>query len=109
MRVALVATGGFDRSCRDKIIPALLWLVERLARQHEVYVYVLNSLLPLPLCSLPGATHVDRGDRRGLMRLEAVLTKAVRDAGPFDVILVSWAVPAGRLAVLVGRRLRIPS
>jgi glycosyltransferase involved in cell wall biosynthesis len=109
MRIALVATGGFDRSGRDRIIPALLWLTERLARQHEVYVYVLDYLDAPATYPLAGATVVDLGRPRGAIRQAAALTNAVRDAGPFDVIHGYWAVPAGRLAVLIGRRLRIPS
>ncbi|MGC4081373.1 MAG: hypothetical protein QM736_04475 [Vicinamibacterales bacterium] len=42
MRIAFVATGGFDRSGQDRIIPSLLWLIERLARTHDVTVYVLR-------------------------------------------------------------------
>jgi hypothetical protein len=34
MRVALVVTGGVDRSGRERVIPALLSFVERQARRH---------------------------------------------------------------------------
>jgi hypothetical protein len=34
MKVVVVVPGGFDRSGRERVIPALLWLVERLARRQ---------------------------------------------------------------------------
>ena len=42
VRIALVVTGGVDRSGREKVIPAVVWLIERLARQHDVFVYALR-------------------------------------------------------------------
>ena len=43
MRIALVAPGGFDRSGRKAVIPALLSLTERLARRYEVTVVALHQ------------------------------------------------------------------
>src|SRR5438045_2860747 len=42
VRIGLVVTGGVDASARDRVVPALLWLIERLARRHEVHVFVLH-------------------------------------------------------------------
>jgi hypothetical protein len=36
MRIALVVPGGVDRSARERVIPALLWLIERLARRESM-------------------------------------------------------------------------
>lgn len=40
MRIALTVPGGVDRGGEDRAIPAILWLIERLARQHDVQVVV---------------------------------------------------------------------
>ena len=42
MRVALVVTGGVDRSGRERVIPALLSFIQRQARRHELVVYALR-------------------------------------------------------------------
>jgi hypothetical protein len=42
MRIALVVPGGVDRSGRERVIPILLWLIERLARRHTVHAFVLR-------------------------------------------------------------------
>ena len=68
MRIALVAAGGFDRSGRERIIPSLLWLVERLARRHEVFVYVLRYHHKPCRYRLAGATIHDLGCPEGWWR-----------------------------------------
>ena len=67
MRIALVVAGGFDESGSDRVIPSLLWLVERLARQHEVVVYVLRYLQTPRRYPLRGATIHDLGRPRGIV------------------------------------------
>jgi glycosyltransferase involved in cell wall biosynthesis len=109
MRIALVATGGFDRSGRTRVIPALLWLVERLARTNDVVVYVLRYHDTPCRYALLGATVCDLGRPRGMVAQYRALANAVREDGPFDVIHGYWAVPAGLLAALLGRRFGIPS
>ena len=41
MKVALIVPAGVDRSGTHRVIPALLWLIERLAREHAVHVFTL--------------------------------------------------------------------
>ena len=41
MRLALVTPGGVDESGTEHVIPAFLWLIERLARRHDVHVFAL--------------------------------------------------------------------
>ena len=108
MRLALVATGGFDRSGRERIIPALVWLVERLARVHDLFVYVLRYH-DLP-CTYPfaGATVRDLGRPQGIVRQHRALMSALRADGPFEVLHAYWGVPAGLVAVTAGRRLGVP-
>ncbi len=109
MRIALVATGGFDRSGRVNVIPALLALVERLARENDVVVYVLQYHDEPCRYQLLGATICDLGRPAGLLNQYRAARAAVARDGPFDVIHGYWAVPAGFVAAAVGRRLGIPS
>lgn len=109
MRIALVATGGFDRSGRERVIPALVWLVERLAVHHDVVVYVLRYHEQPTRYSLRGATVHDLGRPQGVVRQLRALTRAMQAEPPFDVVHGYWGHPAGLLATLVGRRFGIPS
>ncbi len=99
MRIGLVVTGGVDRSGRERVVPSLLWLVERLARRHDVHVFVLHYY-PEP-CRYPllGATVHDIGRvggppgiRRGLQRRR--LAAAVDAQGPFDLLHAYQGMPA---------------
>lgn len=109
MRIAFVATGGFDRSGRVNVIPALLGLVARLARENTVVVYVLRYH-DEPCCyPLQGATICDLGRPDGLWNQYRAVRAAIERDGPFDVIHGYWAVPAGLVAAVAGRRLGIPS
>lgn len=109
MRVALVVTGGVDRSGRDRVTPVLLWLIERLARRHTLHVYAVRYLAQP--CSYPllGAMVHDLGRPEGLRRQYNALQRALQRDGPFDIIHGHWALPSGLLAAAAGRRLRIPS
>jgi glycosyltransferase involved in cell wall biosynthesis len=114
MRIALVVPGGVDRSGRERVIPAILWLIARLAERHDVHIFVLRHY-PTP-CTyrLLGATVHDLGRATGPSGLQSIvqarrLVRELRRAGPFDVVHGFWAVPAGLLAVAAGRCLRIPA
>ncbi|HMF95060.1 MAG TPA: hypothetical protein VKE96_12230, partial [Vicinamibacterales bacterium] len=61
MRIALVVTGGVDQSARERVVPALLWLVERLARRHDVHVFALHYHRSPRSYALLGATVHDLG------------------------------------------------
>jgi glycosyltransferase involved in cell wall biosynthesis len=108
MRLALVVTGGVDRSGTERVIPTLLALVDRLAGVHDVAVYVLRYH-DRP-CSYPllGAVVHDLGRPRGLPRQYLALVRALRRDGPFDVVHAMWAMPAGVVAACAGRRLGVP-
>jgi len=113
VRVALVVPGGVDRSGRERVIPTLLWLIERLAVRHVVHVFVLRHY-PRPCTyQLCGATIHDLGRARGPRGLRSLvqlgtLIRALRAAGPFDVIHGLWAMPSGLLASIAGWYLGIP-
>jgi glycosyltransferase involved in cell wall biosynthesis len=113
MRVGLILQGGFHRSGRRHVIPALLALVGRLARRHEMHVFALGQH-PEP-CTYPlvGATVHDLAALpapRGMGMIRAVprLLRALRAAGPFDVLHGYMGVPSGAVAVAAGRALRVP-
>jgi glycosyltransferase involved in cell wall biosynthesis len=108
MRVALVVTGGVDRSGTERVIPSLLAFIERLARDHDVAVYALRYH-DRP-CSYPllGAVVHDLGGPRGLTRQYLALVRALRRDPPVDVVHAMWAMPAGVVAGCAGRRLGIP-
>ena len=109
MRIALVVTGGVDESARERIIPALLSLIERLARRHDLHVYALRYLAEPRTYPLLGAVVHDLGRPEGTRAQFQRLSAALGHDGPFDVIHGYWALPAGLVAAMAGRRFRIPS
>jgi len=108
MRLGLVVAGGFDPGGRERVIPALVWLVERLARRHAVHVFVLRYFDRPRTYPLAGATVHDLGRPAGVRRQRRALVEAVRAAGGVDVLHAYWATPAGVAAGLAGRALRVP-
>ncbi len=114
MRIALIVPGGVDRSGRVRVIPVLLALIERLARQHKVLVITLDQE-PEP-CEYPllGAHVVNLGVAtrspivRWASRLKKVLSALRSCGGEFDVLHAFWAHPPGTLAIAAGALLRIP-
>lgn len=95
------------------MIPALLSLIEGLARRHRVTVVALGQE-PVKSCyPLLGATVRNvPPERRGPHRLARLLGRAVvaagRDGKP-DVVWGMWASVSGLAAVLAARRYRVPS
>src|SRR4051812_34665533 len=108
MRVAFVAAGGFDRSGRERVIPSLVWLVERLARRHDVFVYVVRYHDVPCRYELAGARICDLGRPRNFLHQNAALIRAMRSDGPFDIVHGYWPQPAGLLAAAAGIRLGLP-
>ncbi len=106
MRIALIVPGGVDRSGTHRVTPCLLWLVERLARRHDLQVFALFQEASASRYSLLGATVHTVGRRWA--KINAV--KAVRAehrAKPFDVIH-AWGTPAGVAAAILGKMLSRP-
>ncbi len=85
MKVAIIVPGGVDRSGTHRVIPVLLWLIERLAREHKLHVFALYQETVASRYDLLGAS-VHTIDRRSAKRnaLKAVLAEHRRC--PFDVI-----------------------
>ena len=108
-RIALVVTGGVDRSGREKVIPALLWLIERLARQHDVFVYALRYHEQPRTYPLLGATVATSGGPPACCGCTRALLASLRHDGPFDIVHGYWALPAGLVSAAAARRLGVPS
>lgn len=113
MRIAFVAEGGFDRSGRERVVPALLGLVERLASRHRVEVFALRHESRPSTYGLAGATIHDLGGSRQRVGPSAAwilprLVRELRRAGPFDVVHGHLAGAPGALAVFAGRILGTP-
>ena len=112
MRIGLVVTGGVDRSGRERVMPSVLWFIERLARRHDVHAFVLHNYRDPCVYPLAGATIHDLGrvdGPRGLRRLivRRRLAEAVAANGPFDLLHAYFGIP-GVVATAVGRRLSLP-
>jgi glycosyltransferase involved in cell wall biosynthesis len=114
MKIALIVPGGVDRSGRERVIPALLWLIERLARRHNVLVIALDQEPTPARYRLLGAQVVNLGRvPRGVPAFGAAvrlsrLLGALRSAGyGFDVLHGFWAEPAA-LAGAAGWLLSLP-
>src|SRR5213595_3117192 len=90
MRIGLVVTGGVDASGRERVVPALLWLVGRLARRHDVHVFALHHYVEPRTYPLAGAIVHDVGRVTGppglrRARVRRRLAAALAASGPFDV------------------------
>jgi glycosyltransferase involved in cell wall biosynthesis len=115
MRVAIV-TPGFSADEDDWCIPALLNLVRRLARDHDVHVFALRYPYRCDNYAISGATvHAFGGaTARGRSRVE-LLWSALRALvsahrrQPFDVFHAFWADEPGFLAVTAGALCQRPS
>jgi len=114
MKIAFVVPGGVDRGGRERVVPVLLWLIERLARKHEVHVIVLDYYPKPCTYQLLGATIHDVGRVTGpsgfrRLRLAARLNEEMRRYGPFDIVHAYWGMPAGVVAVPAAKQLGVPS
>jgi len=115
MKIALIVPGGVDRSGRVLVIPVLLALIERLARNHKVVVVSLDPHTKPSKYELLGARVVSLGLTKARTHLSwtavtlAKLMSALRaDGGGFDLLHAFWTFPQGTLAVAAGFMLRMP-
>jgi len=107
MKLALVVPGGVDWSGVDRVVPALLWQIERLARRHTVHVFALAQE-PLPArWSLLGATVHNIGTAPGRRRRFFRFFAMEHARAPFAVVHAFWS-GAGEYAAIASLRHRIP-
>ena len=102
MKIAIVVPGGVDRSGTQRVIPALLWLIDRLAAGDEVHVFALQQEKLPGRWPLLGAQVHNAGTRpRRLRALGQMLAEHRR--GGFDVVHAFWAGGPGVAAALFSR------
>jgi glycosyltransferase involved in cell wall biosynthesis len=108
MKLALVLPGGVDRSGEVRVIPAFLALIERLARLHDVHVFVLHQEPRPARWELAGAHIHNIGDR--WTRLRAIM--AIRNEhgrAPFDLVHAIFSGSCSFIAVAAAKLLHVPS
>jgi glycosyltransferase involved in cell wall biosynthesis len=107
MRIALIIPGGVDPS-GVRVIPVLLTLIRRLARDHDVQVFNTHQEPDPGGWPLEGAQIHNIGLPRTAWRALRAILKEHRKA-PFQIMQSIWAGPWGALAVCAGKLTRVPS
>lgn len=108
MKVALVVPGGVDRSGTERVIPVLLWLIERLGRAgDEVHVFALDQEPSPGRWQLLGAMVHNAGRAPRRLRSSSSLLREHR-RGPFDVVHAFWAGAPGQVAAAFAAMTRVP-
>jgi glycosyltransferase involved in cell wall biosynthesis len=108
MRIALVVPGGVDPSGEYRVIPALLALVRRLARAHDLQVFALRQQEQPARWELCGAQVWNIGARHSRLRgIRAIC--AEHRVRPFALVHAIWSSGPGVVAVAAARILGIPS
>lgn len=75
MNITLITPGGVDKSGRERVVPALLWLIERLTQEHKVLVIALHQYPEFTRYRLLGADVVNLGLIRGRVTELKLLTR----------------------------------
>ena len=108
MKIALIVPGGVDRSGEYRVIPAVLALIERLARAHELHVFALAQEPVAGQWRLAGATVHNTGRPLTLLRtMRGIRREHAR--GRFDLVHSLWSGDCGLVCVLAGILLRRPA
>ncbi|RDI98009.1 glycosyltransferase family 1 protein [Dyella solisilvae] len=108
MKLALVVPGGVDRSGEYRVIPVLLALIERLAREHEVHVFALHQEASPGEWRLAGAHIHNLGERWPRVSAIAAIRREHR-RGSFDLIHAIFSGSCSFVAVAAASLLRLPS
>ena len=119
-RIALVVPGGVDRSLTERVIPRLLWFIERVAKRHELHVIALQQEPQASTYPLLGATVHNLGttsERFAGIRVPGLrlwrqwrkVARIERESGGWDLVHAFWAGTTGWLATRIARRSRVPS
>lgn len=107
MKLGVVVPGGVARVPADGWIPCLHWLIERLARRHEVHVFSIYGAPRPDRYPFLGAMVHHAGARPATLRvLAAIVAEHCRK--PFDVFHAFWIAPPGVIAAWAGALLRRP-
>jgi len=107
VKIGIVVPGGVDRSGRERVIPAILWFIERIARVHETHVFALSHESKPGRWTLLGAVVHNAGSKAAVARtVQAIVREHGR--GGFHLLHAFWAVPPGLAALLAARVIRRP-
>ncbi|MGH7506351.1 MAG: glycosyltransferase family 4 protein, partial [Longimicrobiales bacterium] len=107
MKIAIVVPGGVDRGGVERVIPALLALIGRVARIHETHVFALAQEPRPGRWLLRGAVVHNTGrPATGPRTVTSILREHGR--GAFDVVHAFWIVPAGMAAAFAAGTIRRP-
>ena len=107
LKLALIVPGGVDRA-GVHVIPAVVALIRRLARNHEVHVFATRQEPESGHWMFEGAQVHNLGVPRTPWRALALVLAEHRKS-PFHIIQSIWAGSHGALAVFAGKLLRVPS
>jgi glycosyltransferase involved in cell wall biosynthesis len=107
VRVALVVPGGVHPSGEERVIPAFVWLIERLARWHDVHVFAMYQEATHGTWQLRGAHVENIGTARFRRSRFLARFAAAHRAAPFDVVHALFG-GVGVLAALAAGRHRVP-
>lgn len=108
MKIAIITPGGVDRSGTERVIPCLLWLIERLVRAgDEVHVFTFRQEMTPGSWPLLGATVHNAGNWRSYRTVLAMLRDEHRRER-FDMLHAFWAVPSGFVGAVASLLLRVP-
>jgi glycosyltransferase involved in cell wall biosynthesis len=106
MKIALIAPGGVSNDSLYTI-PALMWLIGRLAARHTVKVYTLyRAAAPVRESVLGSEVLNDGGALRHLRVIRAI--SAEHRKAPFDLVHSIWASTVGLVGALAARRIGRP-
>jgi glycosyltransferase involved in cell wall biosynthesis len=107
VKLALVVLGGVSRDPTQGSVPCLHWLIERLARGHEVHVFSMFGAPRPDRYHFHGATVHHAGARPVRLRTQAAMLAEHRH-GAFDLFHAFWVTPSGVIAATAGKLLRRP-
>jgi glycosyltransferase involved in cell wall biosynthesis len=108
MKIAIVVPGGVDRSGTHRVIPCILWLIERLAKGgDEVHVFALYQEPRPGQWPLLGAIVHNAGAKPHRLRALAQM-RAEHKRSRFDIIHAYWAGPSGQVACTFGAIIGVP-
>jgi glycosyltransferase involved in cell wall biosynthesis len=107
LKIGMIVPGGVDRSGTDRVIDALLWQIERLARRHELHVFATHQEPDPGEWDLLGARVHNVGTARGTTRRLLASFGREHRAKRFDVVhaFFGWS---GVHAALIGWRHGLP-
>ncbi|QDE38329.1 glycosyltransferase family 4 protein [Luteibacter pinisoli] len=107
MKLGIILPGGVDRGGEERVIPVFLALIERLARAHDVHVFVFHQEARAARWTLRGAQIHNIGDGRTTARAVLAIRREHRVA-PFDALQALFSGSCSLVAALAAVLIRVP-